>query len=229
MTGSTTVDSNFLLAHKEQLDEVFQVYLDDINPFIVQFEILKNEFPIELQNEIRAMYGHLARAAIAATPEEAERNLAKIKSHTKRALLDCYKYSCIIFSDQYEEFFRDYHGVDLTYLEDGNFLRRVHQLREAATEQLKAAKCAETSNISEDTLFELYQEAYNQFADIDQILEEARKHAAVQSAWSWDSPALGWPFLLWSFEHSFIFRYQSIFKCAAGISLQRIFYSFSNR
>ena len=27
MTGSTTVDSNFLLAHKEQLDEVFQVYL----------------------------------------------------------------------------------------------------------------------------------------------------------------------------------------------------------
>ena len=63
MTGSTTVDSNFLLAHKEQLDEVFQVYLDDINPFIVQFEILKNEFPIELQNEIRAMYGHLARAA----------------------------------------------------------------------------------------------------------------------------------------------------------------------
>ena len=137
MTGSTTVDSNFLLAHKEQLDEVFQVYLDDINPFIVQFEILKNEFPIELQNEIRAMYGHLARAAIAATPEEAERNLAKIKSHTKR----------------------------------------VHQLREAATEQLKAAKCAETSNISEDTLFELYQEAYNQFADIDQILEEARKHA----------------------------------------------------
>ena len=50
MTGSTTVDSNFLLAHKEQLDEVFQVYLDDINPFIVQFEILKNEFPIELQN-----------------------------------------------------------------------------------------------------------------------------------------------------------------------------------
>ena len=161
MTGSTTVDSNFLLAHKEQLDEVFQVYLDDINPFIVQF----------------AMYGHLARAAIAATPEEAERNLAKIKSHTKRALLDCYKYSCIIFSDQYEEFFRDYHGVDLTYLEDGNFLRRVHQLREAATEQLKAAKCAETSNISEDTLFELYQEAYNQFADIDQILEEARKHA----------------------------------------------------
>ena len=61
-------------------------------------------------------------------------------------------------------------------MEDGNFLRRVHQLREAATEQLKAAKCAETSNISEDTRFELYQEAYNQFADIDQILEEARKH-----------------------------------------------------
>lgn len=177
MAGTSAVDSNFLLAHKEQLDEVFQIYLDDINPFIVQFEILKNEFPIELQNEIRAMYGHLARAAIATTPEEAERNLLKIKSHTKRALLDCYKYSCVIFSDKYEEFFHSYYGVDLTYLEDGNFLRRVHQLREAATKQLKAAKCAETSNIPEDTLFDLYQDAYNQFADIDRILEEAREHA----------------------------------------------------
>ena len=178
--------------------------------------------------------GIWARAAIAATPEEAERNLAKIKSHTKRALLDCYKYSCIIFSDQYEEFFRDYHGVDLTYLEDGTSetCPSVEGGRYGAVE---SCQCAETSNISEDTLFELYQEAYNQFADIDQILEEARKHAdflkhkaSMKSIGSAVSlvvglASLGWPFLLWSFEHSFIFRYQSIFKCAAGISLQRIF------
>lgn len=49
MTGSTTVDSNFLLAHKEQLDEVFQVYLDDINPFIVQFEIIKTNFRLSFK------------------------------------------------------------------------------------------------------------------------------------------------------------------------------------
>lgn len=63
------VDSSFLFSYKKELDEAFRNYLEVINPFIVQFEVLRNEFPIELQNEIRAIYGHLARASIAETPQ----------------------------------------------------------------------------------------------------------------------------------------------------------------
>lgn len=101
MDTKIKTDSSFLTQYKQDLDEIFRAYLEDINPFIVLFEAQRNEFPLELQNEIRAMYGHLARAAIAETPEQAERNIQKIKSHTKRALLDCFKYSCVIFSDSY--------------------------------------------------------------------------------------------------------------------------------
>lgn len=98
------------------------------------------------------MYGHLARAAIAETPEQAERNIQKIKSHTKRALLDCFKYSCVIFSDSYTDFFKRYEGVDLSYLEDGRFLPEIHAHYNKAKDAYFEAKQAETSNISEESL-----------------------------------------------------------------------------
>lgn len=172
------IDSSFLVKYKEDLDEVFRAYIEDINPFIVQFEVLKNEFPIELQNEIRAIYGHLARASIAETPEVAERNIQKIKSHTKRALLDCYKYSCIILTDNYVSFFDRYKGVDLSYLEKGTFLTSVQSLYNEAKDHYFKAKKAETSNISEEQQFELYQDAYNLFTDLQRKIETVEEDAA---------------------------------------------------
>lgn len=171
-------DSSALISYKNDLDEVFRAYIEDINPFIVQFEVLKNEFPIELQNEIRAIYGHLARASIAETPEVAERNIQKIKSHTKRALLDCYKYSCIIFTDNYFDFFERYKGVDLSYLEKGTFLSTIQVLYNKAKNSYFEAKKAETSNIAEDEQFELYQVAYNQFVVLQKKIQSAEDDAA---------------------------------------------------
>lgn len=115
------VDTAFLEKYQESINEVFRIYHEDINPFIVQFEILKNEFPIEIQNEIRAIYGHLVRASIADNDKDVERNIAKMRSHTKRALFDCFKYSCILISDKYHAFFERYRGIDLTYINKGHF------------------------------------------------------------------------------------------------------------
>lgn len=172
------VDSSFLVRHCEELNEIFAAYIDVINPFIVQFEILKNEFPVELQNEIRAIYGHLSRAALAEDEEDVRKNIQKIKSHTKRAILDCYKYSCIIFTDHYTEFFDRYQGVDLSYLDNGTFLHEIHTLHKAASDTLRSAKKAELSNISEQDLFDLYEDAYNRFAVLDQKLQETEESAS---------------------------------------------------
>lgn len=171
------VDSSFLGQYYEELNETFSTYINVINPFIVQFEILKNEFPVELQNEIRAIYGHLSRAALAENEDDVKRNVQRIKSHTKRAVLDCYKYSCIIFTDHYTEFFERYKGVDLSYLNNGTFLNEIHKLHKVASDKLRTAKKAETSNISEQDLFELYDDAYNCFAGLDQKLQEAEESA----------------------------------------------------
>ena len=58
------IDSSVLFDHKKELDHLFRMYIEDINPFIVRFETAKTEFPIEIQNEIRAIYGHLVRASM---------------------------------------------------------------------------------------------------------------------------------------------------------------------
>lgn len=189
MADLTKADSTFLFAYKQELDEIFRTYIEDINPFIIQFEVVKNEFPIELQNEIRAIYGHLARASIAETPEQAARNVQKIKSHTKRALLDCYKYSCVLFTDSYFEFFERYKGVDLSYLDSGRFLTEAQASCQKAKDAYFEAKKAELSNIPEEELFELYQRAYNKFAALEQRLRAAEddaaflKHKAARKEW----------------------------------------------
>ena len=134
------IDSSFLMEYSEEINNIFRIYFEDINPFIVQFEILKNEFPIEVQNEIRAIYGHLVRASIAKNENEVVRNIEKMRSHTKRALFDCFKFSCIIISDEYTNFFIRYKGVDLTYINKGDFLRDIQQKYRDASNQIKKAK-----------------------------------------------------------------------------------------
>jgi hypothetical protein len=61
----TKINSKNLSEYSEELDEIFTMYIEDINPFIVRFEVTKGEFSAEIQNEIRALYGHLVRAAMA--------------------------------------------------------------------------------------------------------------------------------------------------------------------
>ena len=110
--------------------------------------VSKGEFPIEVQNEIRAIYGHLVRATMSTSSDQVLRNIEKMKSHSKRALLDCFKYTSIICSDNYDDFMNRYENIDLTYLENGQFLTDIVKgCREART-SLQKAKVAETSNIS---------------------------------------------------------------------------------
>lgn len=171
------INSAALVQESELLDTVFRMYIEDINPFIVRFEVTKGEFPAEIQNEIRAIYGHLVRASMADTPEQTKSNIEKMKSHSKRALLDCFKYTSILCSDEYDAFMKRYENVDLTYLDNGNFLPDAVSCCKSAREALKKAKIAEMSNISENDLFDLYQEAYLKFEKLNEKINNAEENA----------------------------------------------------
>ena len=172
------INSRNLLNKTDDLDDIFRMYIEDINPFIVRFEVTAGEFPSEVQNEIRAMYGHLARAAMAETEEQVTSNIEKIKSHSKRALLDCFKYTSILCSDEYEGFMSRYEGIDLTYLDEGRFLPGIVSRYEAAKKALQTAKISETTNLPQDELFDLYQDAYQQFEELSTILKKNEEKAA---------------------------------------------------
>lgn len=172
------INSSMLSEQSELLNTIFRMYIEDINPFIVRFEVSKGEFPIEVQNEIRAIYGHLVRATMATSSDQVLRNIEKMKSHSKRALLDCFKYTSIICSDNYDDFMNRYENIDLTYLKNGQFLTDIVKRCREARKALQDAKVAETSNISEDDLFALYQDAYRQFEELNDELQQAEESAA---------------------------------------------------
>lgn len=172
------IHSSVLAQESELLDNIFRMYIEDINPFVVRFEVSSGEFPAEVQNEIRAIYGHLIRASMAESPEKVRSNIEKMKSHSKRALLDCFKYTSILCSDNYDDFMKRYENIDLTFLDDGEFLRDVVLRCKRARKALQNAKIAETTNILEDELFSLYQDAYLQFEELNDKIEKAEKSAA---------------------------------------------------
>ena len=71
-----------------------------------------------------------------------------------------------------------YENIDLTYLENGQFLADIVKRCRDARRDLQKAKIAETSNISEDDLFSLYQDAYRQFEELNDKLQQAEDSAA---------------------------------------------------
>lgn len=178
MRESTKVDSSFFCDHKEELDEIFRTYIEDINPFIVKFESQKNEFPIEVLNEIRAIYGHIVRAAMAEDDEDVSRNIGKMKAHSKRALLDCLKYIGIIYHDEYIDFMKRYESVDLTFIDNGNFIRDAVKLYNESVELWQDAKISETSNVSEEVIYDKYQDAYEHYVKLHDLLSDAEEGAA---------------------------------------------------
>jgi len=169
--------SSVLAEHTDLLDSVLRMYIEDINPLIVRYEIGQGEFPTEVLNEIRAIYGHLVRATMAETPDQVVGNINKMRSHSKRALLDCFKCNALMCADNYKGFMSKYKDIDLTYLEDGKFLREVDSLYDRAVESLQKAKISETSNIPEDELFSSYLEAYQQFEFLDERIKSMEKSA----------------------------------------------------
>lgn len=178
MNENIKIDTSFLSEHSDQLNNIFRSYIEDINPFIVKFESHKNEFPVEVLNEIRAIYGHLVRAAIADNEEEVNRNIVKMQSHSKRALLDCLKYIGIIYHDEYAYFMKRYEGVDLTFIDKGNFINNAVKLYNESVDLWQAAKIAETTNISESDLFNKYQDAYEHYEALHTLLKNAEEEAA---------------------------------------------------
>ena len=171
------MDTKRLLPYSDKLNEILRIYIEDINPFVIRFETTKGEFPVEIQNEIRAIYNHLARAALANDDCQIVENLDKMMSHSKRALIDCFKYMCVICDDNYRDFMKRYEAVDLTYLDEGRFLYSITTSRKQAIKAIRVAKEAESVNTSKEELFKLYQSAYNQFEDLNLQIDAAEDKA----------------------------------------------------
>lgn len=163
---------------EKRINKIFETYNNIIAPFIVQLEANDSEFPVAILNEIRAIMGHLSKVNISSNEKIQEDNIIKAERHIKRSILDCYKYMCISYIDEYYKFDRLYKHVDLSEINNGDFLTQMCTLEASAKKSFKEAKLTELSTTAiEDDVFKAYEEAYNQYADLIYFIESNEHYA----------------------------------------------------
>lgn len=163
---------------KEQdarLSEIYTAYLTVISPFIIQLETLDGEFPVEILNEIRSIFTHLARCSSAADEKIYEDNVIKAERHVKRAILDCFKYMCVAYDEHFRRFSKMNRNVDLSFVDNGSFLQELTSLRIEAVNNKTAAQKKELAAENLEDVFEDYEKAYNSYAAVYNLIQSSSK------------------------------------------------------
>lgn len=163
------VDSKLLAYKNVDLDEIFSIYVNKINPLIVQYEVLSNKFPSEILNEIRAIFTHLARCTMTNDDKIINENISKAKGHAKRATLDCYKYNCMAYTDIYNDFMIRYRNVDLSLIDNGKFLPNITKKFSDAQKFIVDAKLSETNLALENRTNEVYEKYENAYLIYNEV------------------------------------------------------------
>lgn len=154
-------------------NEIYFEYQDKIIPLIVSLEILDNEFPVEILNEIRSIFTHISYYKL----NESKADLHLALRHLKRATLDCYKYMCVAIEEKIENFRYDYRNVNLSLADNGNFLPTLNSLHCNAINNIIEAKkfeCLLSNNNNEEEikkLYELYEAAWLSYDELYEFLK----------------------------------------------------------
>lgn len=154
---------------------IYQTYLNTIAPFIIQLETLDGEFPVEILNEIRAIFTHLARCSISDSISVKRDNIYKAERHVKRAILDCFKYMCVAYDDQYRDFEQLYKNIDLSVIDNGDFLPSLCKKRKLAIDYIKTARETELKSEDVDSSFSAFELAYNAYTDVYNFIKETEE------------------------------------------------------
>jgi len=157
----------------DRINHIHRQYADIIAPHVSLIEVLDGEFPIEVLNEIRAVFGHLTTAHLSDDDNVVESQLSKADAHIKRAILDCYKYSCMALDDQYKTFDRRFQNVDLSLVDNGDFLPELCRKRSAARAKLFDAKTLELCKAPNDDLYGAFESAFEAHSEVYKLVNES--------------------------------------------------------
>ena len=159
-------------AHNEKEKKIYTQYQDIIAPFIAELEVRDTEYPIEIFNEIRSIFTHLSRYKI----QNSDADMLAAENHSKRAILDCFKYLCISMEEKVRDFRREYKDVNLGLADNGKFLPKLNSLEVKARDAFKNAKKAEIKDeVSEDEKYRLFENAYIAYSEMDVFIDSSQE------------------------------------------------------
>ena len=195
MTGDITKEPIMKLQYQSQLADIYNQYQYTVKPYVAQLEVMENEFPVEILNEVRAIMGHLAKCYETSEEKNIERNIAKAQSHMKRCILDCYKYLCLSYSDYYKDFVHKYRYTDLSVLDNGEFLPKLSATMANAKKKLIAAKTKESTVEDVEEAYSEFEDAFQEYHKVYELIENSNRHLLKlkrKTFWKWVSSAVAW-------------------------------------
>ena len=158
-----------------RLSAIYETYLSVISPFIIQLEALDGEFPVEILNEIRSIFTHLARCNSTEKEQIYEENIIKAERHVKRAVLDCFKYLCVAYDEYFRRFTKLNRNVDLSFVDNGYFIQKLNSLHNNAGHNKTEAQKKELVAENIEDVFEDYEKAFNSYAAVYNLIQDSAK------------------------------------------------------
>ena len=146
--------------YQQKISDIYAEYKKTVSPLVAFLEANDAEFPVEILNEIRAIFTHFSRTYDeSVSDDEISSEIKKAEGHLKRAILDCYKYNCVSLYDFYSQFRKEYKFADLSCIDNGDFLTHITQNFAEAKKQLLEAKISERKNKDKEDLYAEYETA----------------------------------------------------------------------
>ena len=150
--------------YQQKISDIYAEYKKTVSPLVAFLEANDAEFPVEILNEIRAIFTHFSRTYDeSVSDDEISSEIKKAEGHLKRAILDCYKYNCVSLYDFYSQFRKAYKFADLSCIDNGDFLTHITQNFAEAKKQLLEAKISERKNKDKEDLYAEYETAFDLF------------------------------------------------------------------
>jgi hypothetical protein len=151
---------------------IFLRYVNELKPLIAEIEALFEELPTVVLNELRAVFDHLSRCEIRPEDEKyiSEQN-NKASSHLDRCILDCFKILVVGYSDAVKKFENSTQNIDLSLVDNGDFLRRLSVMKSDARKLAQKAR-SEESLIEMPKRFAEWESAYTSYKNMSDFIDE---------------------------------------------------------
>ena len=157
----------------EQLTPLYNRYNDVIKPLIAEIEVRFESFPISIFNEIRAFNDHVSRCYLKPDDEEwIIGQVYKAGGHIERIILDCYKFLNVsLYKSVIKKFDKEYNGVDLSNINNGDFLIQHKKITREIIIRLKEAKSKEVLEDKSESIA-IYEEVHNKYTELEDLIEQ---------------------------------------------------------
>jgi hypothetical protein len=109
-----------------------------------------------------------------------EKNLSKAEGHIKRSILDCYKYICTAYEDEYSKFDKRYKNTDLSLVDNGEFLPKLLEARNNAKHLLFDARKTDLivdsdDEANTDEAYKKYEKAFIAYSSVYDLINASYK------------------------------------------------------